>query len=70
MIDHQVNYKTSATSRVFFLMLLKVCFIINTIILTIFALPVVFDLDFIVITGNILQLVNGNPIVKLGISLY
>ena len=39
-------------------------------ILTILALPVVCDVDFIVITGNILRSVNDNPIVKPGISLY
>ena len=37
---------------------------------TILALPVVCDVDFIVITGNILRSVNDIPIVKLGISLY
>ena len=37
---------------------------------TILAFPVVCDIDFIVITGNILRSVNDIPIVKSGISLY
>ena len=36
----------------------------------ILAFPVVCDIDFIVITGNILRSVNDIPIVKPGISLY
>ena len=39
-------------------------------ILTILALSLVYAVDFIVITGNILRSVNDNPIVKPGISLY
>ena len=38
--------------------------------LTILALYVVSDIDFIVVTGNILRSVNNIPIVKPGISLY
>ena len=38
--------------------------------LTILTFPVVCDIDFIVITGNILRSVNDIPIVKTGISLY
>ena len=37
---------------------------------TILAFPVVCDIDFIVITGNILRSVNDIPIIKPGISLY
>ena len=39
-------------------------------ILTISALPVVCDVDFIVITGSVFRSVNNNPIVNSGISLF
>ena len=39
-------------------------------ILTILGLRVVCDVDFIIITRNILRLLNNTPIVKPGISLY
>ena len=73
-----MNYKISATSRVFFNVLLKNwCqkhFVINkssicyTVIL---AFPVVCDIDFImIITGNILHSANDIPIVRPGILWY
>ena len=51
------------------------CFKCNKIlfyytILTTIALPVVWDIDFNVISKNILRSVNDIPIVKPGISLY
>ena len=71
MIDHQTNYKCTITCQKQFVIAVNVIkSLFYYTILTILALPVVCDRDFIVITENILRSVNDNPIVRPGISLY
>ena len=69
MIDYQVQhleYSSIICQKQFVIALNVIKSLFYYTILTILALPVVCNVDFIVITGNILRSINDNPIVKPG----